>query len=181
VTNDRSLRAPVEPKPDPISIEYAFNGLCTMRNGEPQSRWGAAQLGIVLNIPALAAALFRLVQGPAAPELYMFLVGSLFLVATNVFWRAILKRRENFLENWNEKLEELERKHGIEGGIMIFSSTDYLRMRAIPQRIAVDRIGMYRAVGSDSHRGLCHGIHGPALNRLPCGGISPRAGSSDHA
>jgi hypothetical protein len=129
VTNDTSLRAPVEPKPDPISIEYAFNGLCTMRNGEAQSRWGAAQLGIVLNIPALAAALFRLVQGPAAPELYMFLVGSLFLIATNVFWGAILKRRENFLEYWNEKLEELERKHGIEGGIMIFSSTDYLRMR----------------------------------------------------
>jgi hypothetical protein len=129
VTNETSVQARVEPKPDPISIEYAFNGLCTMRNGEAQSRWGAAQLGIVLNIPALAAALFRIVHGPAAPELYMFLVGSLFLVATNVFWRAILKRREIFLEYWNEKLEELERKHGIEGGIMIFSSTDYLRMR----------------------------------------------------
>jgi hypothetical protein len=129
VSNDTSSQASVAPKLQPITIQYAFTGLCTMRNGETQSRWGAAQLGIVLNVPALAAALFRLAQSPSGPELYMFLVGGLFLVATNVFWRAILKRRELFLEYWNQKLEELERKHGIEGGIMIFSSTDYLRMR----------------------------------------------------
>jgi hypothetical protein len=129
MTADTSNQASVEPKLEPIAIDYAFNGLCTMRNGETQSRWGAAQLGIILNVPALAAALFRLAQWPSGPELYMFVVGSLFLVATDLFWRALLRRRENFLEYWNQKLEELERKHGIEGGIMIFSSTDYLRMR----------------------------------------------------
>jgi hypothetical protein len=129
VTKDPSAQASVEPKLEPITIQYAFNGLCTMRNGETQSRWGAAQLGLVLNIPALATALFRLAQLPSGPELYLILIGSLFLVATDVFWRAILRRHEIFLEYWNEKLEELERKHGIEGGMTIFSSTDYLRMR----------------------------------------------------
>ena len=155
MTADTSARASVEPKPEPISIDYVFNGLCTMRNGEAQSSWGAAQLGIVLNVPALAAALFRLVQRPAEPELYMFLIGSFFLVATNLFWRTILKRRENFLEYWNQKLEELERKHGIEGGIEIFSSTNYLRMRHAGMRfhsglqwIALACIALWAAIGA---------------------------------
>jgi hypothetical protein len=129
MTADTSNQASVEAKLEPITPQYAFAGLCTMRNGEAQSRWETAQLGILLNIPALVAALFRLAQWPTGTEIYLFILGSMVLIATNVFWRSILRRRENFLEYWNEKLEELEQKHGIEGGVMIFSSTGYLRMR----------------------------------------------------
>jgi len=126
---DKSNHASGAPRPDPIKIDDAFGGLCTVRNGEAQSRWVTAQLGILLNVPALAAALFRLAQWPTRTEVYLFILGSMVLIATNLFLRSILERRENFLEYWNQKLEELERKHGIEGGVMIFSSSDYLRMR----------------------------------------------------
>jgi hypothetical protein len=155
MTADTSNQASVDRKLAPVEINYAFNGLCAVRNGEAQSRWGTAQLGILLNIPALAAALFRLVQWPSAPELYMFFTGSMFLVATNVFWRAILGRRENFLEYCNQKLEELESKHGIEGGLTIFSSSDYLRIRHEGVRfhgglqwIALTCIVLWAAIGA---------------------------------
>jgi hypothetical protein len=155
MTADTSNQASVQPKLDPVAIDYAFTGLCTMRNGEAQSRWETAQLGILLNIPALAAALFRLAQWPSGIELYLFILGSMVLIATNVFWRSILGRRENFLEYWNQKLEELERKHGIEGGVMIFSSTDYLRMRHAGMRfhgglqwIAWTCVGLWGAIGA---------------------------------
>jgi len=145
----------VEAKREPITVQYAFSGLCVMRNGEAQSRWETAQLGILLNIPALAAALFRLAQWPTGTEVYLFILGSMVLIATNVFWHSILRRRENFLEYWNQKLEELERNHGIAGGMMIFSSTDYLQMRHAGVRfygglqwIAWVCIGMWALIGA---------------------------------
>jgi hypothetical protein len=152
---DKSNHASGAPKPDPIKIDDAFGGLCIMRNGEAQSRWETAQLGILLNVPALAAALFRLSQWPTGTEVYLFILGSMVLIATNIFWHSILGRRESFLEYWNQKLEELERRHGIEGGVMIFSSTDYLRMRHAGVRfygglqwIAWVCIGLWAAIGA---------------------------------
>jgi hypothetical protein len=127
MTNSSARRDPE--KPGPIAIETAYNALVISRNAELGSRWNAAQVGIILNAPALGGALVGLFQRPALRELYMLAFGSGIPILLNFFWRGMLRRNGVFLEFWNGTLAQIEELHKIEGGIRVFSSAQYLDMR----------------------------------------------------
>lgn len=58
----------------------------------------------------------------------MFAIANLFLL-------QVLRRDSKHLDLWNDKLDELERINGIEGGVQIFSSRRYRRLRNGRQRL----------------------------------------------
>ena len=126
---------PKKPDPRPITSGLAFSGICNVRNTEAHLRWLGAQLSFFLNLPAFGAVALRLIAFPAKPELVLIFVGSIILIAANFFLLHVLRRDTRHLDLWNDKLDELERVNGIEGGVEIFSSRRYRKLRSARQRL----------------------------------------------
>lgn len=135
-----------KPAPKPISSGLAFSGVCNVRNTEAHLRWLGAQLSFFLNLPAWAGIAFRLTSEPKNPELLILVGGGLFFAAANYFLYEVIKRDSRHLDLWNDKLDELERVNGIEGGTEVFSSRRYRRLRGSRQRLQA-RL-QYAMVGS---------------------------------
>lgn len=106
-----------------------------MRNTEAHLRWLGAQLSFFLNFPAFAGAAFRLITPPGPRELALLCVGSVLFAIANFFLFYIIQRDSKHLALWNDKLDEIERVNKIEGGVEIFSSRRYRRMRNSRQRL----------------------------------------------
>ena len=124
-----------KPDPKPITSGLAFSGICNVRNTEAHLRWLGAQLGFFLNLPAFAAVVFRLIMLPAKPELAVIAVGGVLFFIANLFLLQVLRRDTRHLDLWNDKLDELEKVNGIEGGVQIFSSRRYRKLRSGRQRL----------------------------------------------
>lgn len=139
---------PVPWAPKPIAAGSAFIGLCTMRNGEAQLRWQGAYLAFVLNPPAYAGVVYRLIvlsQPPIQPqgqavdlavlaklqtmELSVLAAGCMIFTFMNLFLLRVLVRDGQFMTFWNETIAELERENRIEGDILAFASPQYLHLR----------------------------------------------------
>lgn len=132
--------------PKPITSGLAFSGICNVRNTEAHLRWLGAQLGFFLNLPAWTGVAFRFTAEPKPPELLILIGGSLFFAVANYFLYEVIKRDSRHLDLWNDKLDELERINGIEGGVEVFSSRRYRRLRSSRQRLQM-RL-QYAVVGS---------------------------------
>ncbi len=130
-------RPPADKRPDPkpIAAGLAFSGLCNVRNTEGHLRWLGAQLSFFLNLPAWAGVAFRFTSSPKVPELIILLVGAGFFAVANMFLHEIIKRDSKLMDLWNDKLDELERVNKIEGGVEIFSSRRYRKLRGSRARL----------------------------------------------
>ncbi|MFZ2556185.1 MAG: hypothetical protein WAZ27_04615 [Minisyncoccia bacterium] len=124
-----------KPTPKPIASGLAFSGICNVRNTEAHLRWLGAQVSFFLNLPAFAGAVFRLVAKLEVPELVAIAIGGFLLVGANEFLRQFIKRDNKLMDLWNDKLDELERVNGIEGGVQVFSSRRYRRLRTSRTRL----------------------------------------------
>lgn len=141
MTTDTQREPPKKPEPVPIASGLAFSGLCNVRNTEGHLRWLGAQLGFFLNLPAWAGVALRLTTAPEThlkwPELAVLFGGCLFFAVANIFLLEIIKRDSALMDLWNDKLDELERVNGIQGGVQIFSSRRYRRLRGSRGRLQV--------------------------------------------
>lgn len=124
-----------KPDPKPISSGLAFSALCNVRNTEAHLRWMGAQLSVLLNIPGIGGAAFRLIVSPGWLELMVIALGSFALVVANIFLYFIIQRDGKLLLLWNDKADELETVNGIEGGVQIFSSRRYRKLSASRHRL----------------------------------------------
>lgn len=106
-----------------------------MRNTEAHLRWLGAQLSFFLNLPAIAAVVFRLITPPATRELAIIVFGGSIFAVANLFLLQVLRRNTRHIDLWNDKLDELERVNGIEGGVEVFSSRRYRKLRNSRQRL----------------------------------------------
>ena len=124
-----------KPTPKPITSGLAFSGVCNVRNTEAHLRWQGAQVSFLLNLPAFAAVAFRLIVPPGIKELALIFAGSFIFAVANLFHLQVIRRDNKHLDLWNDKLDELERMNGIEGGIRVFSSRRYRKLRNGRQRL----------------------------------------------
>lgn len=113
----------------------AFIGLCTMRNGEATLRWYGVTLWVGINLPSYATAAFRIIAFPGAVELVILSIGGLILAGIDLFLYHVLRRDGKHLRMWNDMLDELERLNGVEGGLKVFSSRRYRRLRSSRDRL----------------------------------------------
>ena len=119
----------------PITSASVFLGLCNLRATEGTLRWQGAQLGFLLNLPAMGAALFKLAGSPTAKELIFMAVGSAICSAINWFLYEVIRRDGKYINLWNNLLVKLEQVNGIEGNVSVFSSDEHERLRSSRGRL----------------------------------------------
>ena len=124
-----------KPSPKPIASGLAFSGLCSIRNTEGHLRWLGAQVSFFLNPPAYAAFAFRIIQDPGALELVVLLIGSLIFGTATEYLHQIIKRDSKLMEFWNDSITNVERTNKIEGGVEVFTSARYQRLRSSRDRL----------------------------------------------
>lgn len=132
---EKKDESPKKPDPKAIASGLAFSTIGNVRNTEAHLRWLGAQLSFFLNLPAIAAVVFRLITPPETRELAVIVAGGTIIVIANLFLLQVLRRDSKHLDLWNDKLDELERTNGIEGGVEVFSSRRYRRLRNSRQRL----------------------------------------------
>ena len=111
------------------------SALCAVRNTEAHLRWLGAQLGLFLNLPAFAGVGLRLLATSSRWELSLICFGSGVFVFGNFFLLHVLRRDTKQLNFQHDKLAELETTNKIEGGVQIFSSEQYARIRNSKDRL----------------------------------------------
>lgn len=119
----------VSPNAKLIASGLAFAGLAQTRNTEATLRWQGFQFALGLNIAGLSGVGIWLLQEPTNLTLAFLLLGCLSALAANRAYFSVLARDGKFIEVWNDKMIELERANGIEGGVKIFSSPQYLELK----------------------------------------------------
>ena len=132
---EREGGAPREPEPKPISAGLAFSGICAVRNTEASLRWLGAQMGFYLNFPGYAAAIFRLLVATNRWEFLVISGGCLFVATANIFLLYAIIRDGRLFDFWTYALVDLERTNGIEGGVQIFTSQRFERLRSSRNRL----------------------------------------------
>lgn len=119
------------PGPKPIAAGLAFSGLLQTRNTEATLRWQGFQFALGLNITGLGAiGLWLFNNNPTTLELQVLLVVCIGALSFNRTYFSVLARDGKFMGLWNAKAIELEQVNGIEGGVKIFSSPEYLDLRS---------------------------------------------------
>lgn len=125
---------PGKPEPpsttSPIAAGLAFAGLVQTRNTEATLRWLGFQFALGLNIAGLASFGLWLLQEPVNPVLAFLLFGCSAALFGNRVYFTVLARDGKFLGLWNNKGIELEEANGIEGGVKIFSSPEYIDLKS---------------------------------------------------
>lgn len=115
--------------PRPITSAAVFLGLCNLRATEGALRWQGAQLGFLLNLPAMATAVYKLMTGTSAKELVFVTIGSVASCVINWFLLEVIRRDGRYVDLWNDLLAELEQVNGTEGDLHIFNSPVHNRLR----------------------------------------------------
>ncbi len=118
------------PEPKPIAAGLAFNGLVQTRNTEATLRWLGFQFALGANIAGLSAIGIWLLQEPTKQEFIVMFVACLSALTGNRTYFSVLARDGKFMGLWNDKMIQLERANGIEGGVKIFSSQQYLELKS---------------------------------------------------
>lgn len=116
-------------EPKPITSAALFLGLCNLRATEGALRWQGAQLGFLLNLPAMAASVLKLATGPSIKELVLISLGNAACCAVNWFLYEVIRRDGKYVDLWNELLSDLERVNGTDGDLCVFSSEKFARLR----------------------------------------------------
>ena len=115
----------------PIPPGFVFSSLCTIRNNETLLRLHRAHLSVALNLTGLTASMLRLTTLPESHvEVSFYAVGGVLAILLNYLWFKVIERNSAWLDIWNEKLIELERSSGIEGGIRVYTSVSFTAQRA---------------------------------------------------
>ena len=119
------------PDPKPIAAGLAFSGLVQTRNTEATLRWQGFQFALGVNIAGLSAVGVWLFNGnPTTLELLVMLLGCLGGLSGNRVYFSVLARDGKFMGLWNAKAIELEQTNIIEGGVKIFSSSEYRTLQS---------------------------------------------------
>jgi len=118
------------PDSKPIASGLAFSALAQTRNTEATLRWLGFQFALGLNIAGLSGVIVWLLQQPSQLVLLFLLVTCLWAVGGNRVYFTVLARDGKFMGLWNEKMIELEQANSIDGGVKIFSSPEYLELKA---------------------------------------------------
>ena len=122
-------------EPKPITSAAMFIGLCNLRGMEGSLRWQGAQLGFWLNLPALAAAMMRLTTSPAIKELLFIGLGGFVCCGINWFLHEVIKRDGKYVDLWNDLLADVERANKTEGGVSLFDSPKFNKLRRSRDRL----------------------------------------------
>jgi hypothetical protein len=116
--------------PKAIASGLAFAGLAQVRNMEAQLRWQGFQFALGANIAGWGALGIWLLNTPTRLELLAMVAACLGALFANRVHFSVLARDGKFMGVWNDKAIELENRNGIEGGVKIFSSPEYLELKS---------------------------------------------------
>lgn len=109
--------------------------LVSLRNNEGVLRWSGVVLIFLLNPPAIVGIGYKLMQTPQRVELLLLAAGCVIVSILHLIWYHIWVRDGALFDFWSEKLAEVERANGIDGGVEVFASRRYTRLTSSRGRL----------------------------------------------
>jgi hypothetical protein len=112
----------------PVSVDALYSSISENRVNEANLRWQGAQVAVILNLPAIGAAIAQVVVESSLKQLAFILIGSVLCIFVNRSFLKIMIRNGQHMHFWNECLAELESLNGTEGNTKVFSSEKFKKL-----------------------------------------------------